>query len=202
MSLSCFSRVVGRQGGFTLVEVLVAATILAFATFGLTGLLRLSDQMAYRARADGQAANLFKSRSLVLSSMSFDQYRYIVRSTAEQPGGGYLFVRGSLPNAAGVVPTPFGQQFPFFGVVDANAPVYFFESRPLPGTVNLRSIYPYREEIEISFRNLSGVRVSAPTQAAVVRVVYTLTWSDPFGNETGSQQRNLCFEFVKSNIYD
>lgn len=188
-----------RRGAFTLVEVMVAATILAFATFGLMGLLKLSDQAAFRARASGQAANIFKSRSLVFVSMPISYFRFLVSSKPASSPGVWTFKRGVLPASPSVSPVAaVGQDFPFFSVSNANDPVYFFKSRPLPEQTQLRSIFPYSEEVTLSFYDSSGAPASSLSAARFLEIKYALTWVDPFSNQT----RALNFEFVKAEASD
>lgn len=187
------------RGGFTLVEVMVAATILAFATFGLMGLLKLSDQAAFRARASGQAANIFKSRSLVFVSMPMSYFRFLVSSKPSSGTGVWTFKRGVIPATSSAVPAPaVGQDFPFFSVQNANEAVYFFKSRPLPGTTALRPIFPYAEEVTLSFYDGSGAPVSSLSSARFLKIKYSLIWMDPFSD----QKRSLDFEFVKAEASD
>jgi len=188
--------------GFTLVEVLVAATVLAFATFGLMWLLKLSDQSAFRARAAGQAANIFKSRTTVLVSLPISFYAYTLSWAPGVGSGGVRnFARGGvipIPSGASVVSPGTGQSFPFFDVVDPNALVYFFKSRPTPGTTTLRDIFPYREELTLTFKDASGGVVSSVGEAKYLLIEYKLIWLDSFSGQT----KSLDFSFVKGGTYD
>jgi prepilin-type N-terminal cleavage/methylation domain-containing protein len=191
------SRFSSRKG-FTLVEVLLAASILAFATFGILGLLKLSDQMAFRARADGKGAQIFKSRTLSLVSLPVPYFRHIVvsRGGAVPSNGVWKFERGSSAEL-----TPGGKVFPFWGVSNPDEVVYLFKSRPLPGQKTLRSIFPYEEAVELSFfydrnaRDLITDRLGLGS-ARSMRVVYFLKWKDSFAG----QDRVLKFEFIKNAL--
>jgi len=188
------------RSAFTLVEVLVASTILAFATFGLLGLLRLSDQMAFRARADGKAAQIFKSRTLSLASLPVSYFRHLVLYGGDGNGftksslsGGWLFERGSLSGEA--VATNI---FPLGEVEDPTQPVFLFKTRPLPGQTDLRLVFPYKESVELSFfSDFEGVGgVSVPSLARSMRIIYVLSWRDSFAD----QDRVLRFEFLKNDV--
>ena len=178
-------------------EMIVATSILSFATFGILGVLKLSDQMAYRARSDSKASQVFKSRCSMLVALPASYFIYKVKDMASL-GGSWEFSRGVLPRGDGELNTSSGQIFPFFEVEDADAPVYFFQAKPLPGEQALRSVYPYREELKLTFKGLNGEASSAIRDTRYLVFEYSLIWFDTFSGKN----RALTFKFAKSAFFD
>jgi len=179
------------RGGFTLVEAILATTILAFATFGVLGLLRLSDHMSYRAKVDAKASQLLRARVGVLEGLPFTKLRFLMASYAPDSGNSYVFERGVLP-VTGNNPT---QGFPFLDDADPfdglySSPLYFLSGKALPSGTGERSFFPYMENVTLIF---SGPPSSAST--GQVQVVYTLSWLDQFSE--GSPAKMLQFVFTK-----
>lgn len=129
--------------GFTLVEVLVAGTILAFASFGLMALLRLSDHMTFRAKSDAKVSQIVRSRIGNLVEIPFDRMREYASenpSTFDSTSGistkegvRYVFKRGMMPPTTNNVS---GNIFPFIDPSElweghANSAKYLLSSPPV-----------------------------------------------------------------------
>lgn len=140
------------------------------------GLLRASDQMAYKGRINGVVSSLVSTRASHLVSLSFDQYKTLAAASA---GGTYDFQRGRTVG-------PNSHDFPFLvpgegGVDSIN---YLAFGKPLPGATIPHGISPFAEFVTLEF---SGTMDS-------VKVTYEISWTDSYGTN-GSSHFN--FEFTK-----
>lgn len=167
---------------FTLVEVLLASVILAFASFGLVGLLKISDQMAYRARVEGAIASLLDTRGDLLVSSPFSRLVDLASTNTPVSGNTYVFQKGlwNGANSSGV--------FPFLlpgesGVSTTNFLTY---GKPLPGATGPRGLCPYVELVTLAFN-------AAPVSASQVDVTYDVVWVDPMA----ATNKNFTFNFLK-----
>lgn len=203
--------------GFTMVEVLMAGTILAMATFMVFGLLRLSDEMSFRAKVDAKVSQIMKTRATMLVNMSFDRLEGFAIGKVVGAGGVYEFINGQFGSSYVNNPefyfnnNPNG--FPFLEVVDPFTvgqvgPVKFLLSgKPLPGNANTRDIFPFVEVVKLQFVDKDNV-VKTPGDASIIRVnvQYAVWWVNEFIRSTqvvdpnNDQYRKLSsidFEFVK-----
>jgi hypothetical protein len=174
--------------GFTMLEVLFAGMILALASFTVLGLLRLSDEMTYRAKADAKVSQIFKARGGFLVSTPFeDLRRRVAPFTPVDPSAHiYQFQLGQF--TADMVENPARrgndtEGFPFleptdpFSEGDFDTPKYLLYGKPLPGTSSFRSIFPFREFVELDFNG-------PPSTATECIVRYELSWINDFRRST------------------
>ena len=188
-----------KEGGFTLIEVLVASVILATAAFGFLQLLRYSDYFAYKAKVEGKVATLLRSRGSMLYGMPFSQLVWIVNNGngggAYVSGGAntYTFQKGALSvNATAAFPfvtglDPFGSVNRYPYVSTHTEEQFLLETRPLPGEQQ-RRVFPFQETVTLVFN-------AVPSLATNVRVSYGLIWGDSF--VVGQPQKTFSFSFTK-----
>jgi prepilin-type N-terminal cleavage/methylation domain-containing protein len=197
MTTLCTLKKKTSDAGFTMVEVIVAVTILAFATFGLIGMLQFSDQMSYRAKVNTKVAQILSAHIEQFSGMPFVEYKNIAASNF----GVSTFQRGyfgSTPNSPG---------WPFFlnddafaeglsiGAIDSatmgNTKYYLVYGKPLPPSTALRGLFPYVETVTLTFNQTSRAApytgtVTPYTSADSVTVDYKMQWIDQFNGVTNS----------------
>jgi len=202
-----------HQSGFTMLEVLFAGLVLAMSTFTILGLLKLSDEMSYRAKADAKVSQIFKSRASILSKGSFENLRQIAMTSTPTPVGSttYRFRSGGfstnyVSNVNYYLP---GTSFPFLDLADPlggsivpQDTKYLLSGKPLPGDTLYRNIFPFIEEVELVFN-------SNPSSASKVDVRYSLVWvyefirstQRPVGDNSAADDyeklRIMDFYFVK-----
>lgn len=180
------------SSAFTLVEVLLAGTILAFTMFGVMGLLKVSDEMTYRAKADARAAQFVRERVGSLIGMPFSKIRDVVSEVAASDEGGYIwtFERGVLPvtEANSTSGFPFGEGL---DLGDYSTPKYMLSSKSPDSPTEFREIFPYRERVLLDF---PGV----PSTSREASVTYVLEWTDQFSGA----DRSVSLTFTKyDNTY-
>lgn len=201
-----------------MIEVLVAATILGLATFMVLGLLKLSDEMSYRARVDAKLSQVMRARAANLVKMSFDSLRQKVSGKVSLGGAGstFEFIHGGFTSAyvnesSYLFADSTGNGFPFLESQDpftynATGSLRFLLSgKPLPGdpASNYRSVFPFVEKIKIIFQNSNG-QVAVPSVAVRVRIEYEVWWINEFIKSTQKVELAdfeklgaIAFEFIK-----
>lgn len=198
----------------------MAGTILAMATFMVVGLLKLSDEMSYRAKVDAKVAQIMKSRASMLVNMSFERLEAIARESGPPTLSPikYQFTRGQF-NAGHVTDSNFyfpsnGRGFPFLDTYDpvtidqgGGALLYLISGKPLPGESAPRDIFPFVEVVRLQFTDYANSPVDPRISDAFrVNVEYDIWWVnefirstvvvDPLNDDTGKIS-SIGFEFVK-----
>jgi hypothetical protein len=175
------------SSGFTMLEVLFAGLVLAMSTFTVLGLLKISDEMSYRAKADAKVSQLFKTRSTILVKGPFENLRQIAVNN-DPNATTHVFQSGFFRTnqvAGAFYHTPPTGPFPFFDAVDplggSVAPSdmkNLLQGKPIPGDTNFRSIFPFIEQVVLEFNNAPNASPSS------VKVRYSLTWLNEFIRST------------------
>lgn len=203
---------------FTMIEVLVAGTILAMATFMVVGLLKLSDEMSFRAKVDAKVSQIMKTRANSLVSMSFESLEGIAQGAQTVGGiGRYEFVNGQFNNTyVGNSSFYFSGNpngFPFLEAIDPftigqpNAFKFLLSAKPLPGNTGSRNIFPFVEKVVLQFVDNSND--PQPLGSSTIRranIQYSVWWVNEFIRSTevvdplNDQYQKLSsveFEFAK-----
>ena len=195
----------------------MAGTILAMATFMVVGLLKLSDEMSFRAKIDAKVSQIMKTRATMLVNMSFDRLESFAIGKSANSQGFYQFINGQF-NANYVTDPSFYftgniNGFPFLEPVDpftlgqTTPEKYLLSGKPVPGSTTLRDIFPFVEVIELQFVDNANT-VAAPGTTAVrrVNVIYSVWWINEFirstqvvnpNADTSQKISAISFEFVK-----
>lgn len=168
-------RTSNTTAGYTLIEVMVAAMILALASFGLMGLLRASDQMGYRARVNGVVSNILSTRARQLVSFSYADLK------AASLASGDTFQRGATTAGPNIYTFPF--LVPGESPSSLTATNYLAYGKPLPGDTTPRGIFPFVEYVFLTF-----------DPGGFVTVKYDLAWTDSY---TGTPGEHAVFSFNK-----
>lgn len=189
-----------------MLEVLFAGLVLAMSTFTVLGLLKLSDEMSYRAKADAKVSQLFKQRATILVKGPFENLKQIAINNGSTElvhtfRSGFFGVNQVATAAYHTHP---GTPFPFFDDIDplggSIAPTdkkHLLQGKPLPGDTNFRNIFPFIEEVKLEFDNPPG---SSPTKVAVT---YSVTWLNEFKRSTVRPDTNSAsIDFEKLRIFD
>jgi len=196
----------------------MAGTILAMATFMVVGLLKLSDEMSYRAKVDAKVSQIMKTRATMLVNMSFQRLRSIATGKSPTAGGWYEFINGqfnsSYVNNSQFHFLPNGNGFPFLEVQDPftwgtgnTGFQYLLTGKPLPGDTSLRQIFPFVEVIRLQFVDNGNVSQAINSTAVRrVNVEYDVWWVNEFirsteavdpNNDQFQKLSSISFEFVK-----
>lgn len=203
-----------------MVEVLMAGTILAMATFMVVGLLKLSDEMSYRAKVDAKVAQIMKSRAVMLVNMSFERLRSFTSVSGLSVGAQntYEFTRGQF-GVGDVSNAQFrfsdnGNGFPFLDTYDpvtidqtGGGRLYLLSGKPLPTQTTPRDIFPFVERVSLQFVSYDNIPLP-PGDSAVCRVnvVYEIWWINEFIrstvivdplSDTSGKVSSIAFEFAK-----
>ncbi len=195
----------------------MAGTILAMATFMVVGLLKLSDEMSFRAKVDAKVAQIMKSRANMLINMPFSRLKEIANGKAVS-GGWYEFINGEF-NSTYISNPQFhfsnnSNGFPFQEPVDpislgqtAGDFRFLLSGKPLPGDTTVRKIFPYVEVIQLQFVDDDNNTVPLnDSSLRRVNVVYTVWWVNEFIRSTVAvdpqtdltqKVSSIAFEFAK-----
>lgn len=187
-----------------MLEVLFAGTVLALATFTVLGLLRLSDEMSYRAKVDSKLSQIMKARASLLVSSSFQGLRDKVAPFADNPAHYYVFQNGKfLPSQinSNLYHVNNSLGFPFVEAVDQFSPgtyqdvKYLLSGKPLPGSSNFREIFPFIEQVILDFDKV-------PTAATQVKVTYIIYWINEFYRSTEKPDASGAINYNKLGIIE
>ena len=179
-----------------MIEVLMAGTILAMSTFMVVGLLKLSDEMSYRAKVDAKLSQIMKTRATTLVNMSFESMRQKVAGKIAYAPNSYSFTRGGFTSTYISDPSyqfsdTTGNGFPFIEATDpfstgpSNTLKFLLSGKPLPGDApnNFRDIFPFVELINVEFKDSNGISAS-PATATRVQIFYAIWWINEFVRST------------------
>jgi len=182
--------------GFTILEVLFAMLVLAVTTFTVLGLLKLSDEMSYMAKADSKISQIIKARGSILVKGSFQRLvgAALTPGVPAFAGDVYKFQNGRFTSSH----TPQTQYhnnlhpiFPFlessyqFDISPSPGDVnHMLSGKPMPGDTNFRDIFPFIEYVELDFN-------AAPAQANQVKITYRLYWVNEFKRVTDSNRLGI-----------
>jgi Tfp pilus assembly protein PilV len=192
-----------NDSAFTMLEVLFAGTILAMATFMVLGLLKLSDEMSYRAKVDSKVSQIMKARAGVLVNASFASL-VAKAATISPTSGQYQFQLGNFSTNVISDTSYLGNgtaSFPFLETVDPfttgsfNGDKYLLSGKPLPGTVDYRDIFPFKETVTLVFRDNDGP--SSLSGATAVKVTYAIWWVNEFVRSTQKADSSGTVDFDK-----
>jgi hypothetical protein len=199
-----------KLAAFTMLEVLFAGLVLSMATFTILGLLRLSDEMSYRAKADARVAQLFKARASTLVKGSFENLRQIAMASGGPTGGtNFIYQNGRFTSGHVSSGSPYNNNLnPFFhlflesvdplgGSVNSQDVKYLLEGKPLPGDNLFREIFPFIEEIRLNFDQAPST--GTPTK---VDVTYSLTWINEFIRSTQVPDSTAGIDYEKLRIFN
>lgn len=175
-------------GGFTLLEVIVAATVLSLASFGIFGSLAVMERLSFQAVARESAGRMFQARLQLLESMPFHSYRELASMKPPSASNTWRFQYGEIPGVPNTIGGPWLFYLPKDSSVspDVNELRHLMSSKPSAGGAGL---FPFFERVEISFP-------TAPSNSNKVMVQYTLEWLDNSYSENGSFH-NYTFSFEK-----
>ncbi len=187
-----------------MLEVLFAGTVLALATFTVLGLLRLSDEMSYRAKVDSKLSQIMKARSSLLVTSSFQSLRDKVESYAGNADHLYRFQNGVFTSTHISNPQFHSNNslgFPFVETVDPfsagppEALKYLLSGKPLPGSNTYRDIFPFVEQIILDFD-------ATPASASEVSITYTIYWINEFYRSTEKADATGTVDYQKMGQID